>query len=450
MKLKWILTGIVGLLVAVVVAGYVVLSTLDLEQYRGVIEAEAKKATGRDLALAGPIDLKISLTPAITVEDVSLSNASWGSRPEMVKLKRFELQAALMPLLSGNVQVKRLILVEPDILVETDVEGRGNWVLDTGAAAGEGATEGGSESGTSGTGGLNLAFDEISIVQGSLTYRDGKTGEEHRVLLDELTGGASGSDSPITLAMTGSYNDLAFAVEGTFGSFDQFNSGPFPVQLMAEAAGATLGVEGSIAQPLAGQGADLKISAKGESLADLGAALGNALPPIGPYDVSTRVGQEGEAIKLSELTAKVGASDIAGAATVSLAGPKPAISGAFSSNLIDLADFTGGAAGGEQSAGEAAGSDASGGGTDSAPSGGGRYVFSDDPLPLDGLQAADAEITLKAALLKLQENMELADLDLTLSLKAGRVAVQPLTAGFSGGQIQARRSISTVARQPHR
>ena len=436
MKLKWILTGIVGLLVAVVVAGYAILSTLDLEQYRGVIEAEAKKATGRDLALAGPIDLKSSLTPAITVDDVTLSNAAWGSQPEMVKLKRFELQAALMPLLSGNVQVKRLILVEPDILVETDAEGKGNWVLETAASTGEGTTEGGSDGGTSGTGGLNLAFDEINIVRGSLTYRDGKTGQEHRVLLDELTGGATGSDSPINLDITGSYNDLAFAVKGVFGSFDQFNSGPFPVQLTAEAAGATLGVEGSIAQPLAGQGADLKISAKGESLADLGAALGNALPPIGPYDVATRVSQEGETIKLSEMTAKVGASDIAGAATVSLAGPKPVLNGAFSSNLIDLADFTGGAPAGE-AGGDASEGEASSGGTEGAASGGGRYVFTDDPLPLEGLQAADAEITLKAALLRLQEKMELADLDLTLSLQSGRLAVQPLTAGFSGGQIQA-------------
>lgn len=447
MKLKWILTGIVGLLVAVVVAGYVVLTTLDLEQYRGLIEAEAKKATGRDLAVAGPIDLKVSLTPAITVEDVSLSNAAWGSRPEMVKLKRFELQAALLPLLSGNVQVKRLILVEPDILVETDAEGRGNWVLDTAVPSGEGTTEGGPEGGTSGgetsgggtagPGGLNLAFDEIGIVQGSLTYRDGQTGAEHRVLLDELTGRATGSDSPINLALSGSYNDLAFTLDGVFGSFDQLSGGPFPVQLTAQAAGATLGVEGSIAQPLAGQGADLKISAEGESLADLGAALGNALPPIGPYDVAARVSQEGEAIKLSELTAKVGASDIAGAATLSLAGPRPALSGAFSANLIDLADF-GAGAGGEAAAGEGAGDEAAAGGGDTVSAGTGRYVFRDDPLPLDGLQAADAEITLKAALLRLQENMELADLDLTLSLQSGRLAVQPLTAGFSGGRIEAR------------
>ena len=52
---------------AVVVAGVAILSTMAFEELRGVIEAEAEKATGRKLTIAGDIDLEISLTPAITI-----------------------------------------------------------------------------------------------------------------------------------------------------------------------------------------------------------------------------------------------------------------------------------------------------------------------------------------------------------------------------------------------
>ena len=83
MKIKWILTGLLALVVAVVVAGVAVLSTMEFEELRGVIEAEAEKATGRKLTIAGDIDLEISLSPAIAVEDVRFANAEWGSRPAM-------------------------------------------------------------------------------------------------------------------------------------------------------------------------------------------------------------------------------------------------------------------------------------------------------------------------------------------------------------------------------
>ena len=57
MKIKWIVTGFVALVVALAVAGVAILSTMEFEELRGVIEAEAKEATGRELKIAGPIDL---------------------------------------------------------------------------------------------------------------------------------------------------------------------------------------------------------------------------------------------------------------------------------------------------------------------------------------------------------------------------------------------------------
>ena len=50
-KLKWIVIGLVALVVAVVIAGVAIISTFDPEDYREQIQAEAKKATGRDLVL---------------------------------------------------------------------------------------------------------------------------------------------------------------------------------------------------------------------------------------------------------------------------------------------------------------------------------------------------------------------------------------------------------------
>ncbi|HEM47146.1 MAG TPA: AsmA family protein, partial [Alphaproteobacteria bacterium] len=93
--------------VALVVGAVAVLMSTDFNQYKPRIAEEVKAATGRDLAIAGDLALKVSLSPAVTVEGVTLSNADWGSRPEMVSVERFEAEVALIPAIFGTIEVKR-------------------------------------------------------------------------------------------------------------------------------------------------------------------------------------------------------------------------------------------------------------------------------------------------------------------------------------------------------
>jgi uncharacterized protein involved in outer membrane biogenesis len=65
--------------------------------------------------------------PTVVVEEVKFSNTSWGSKPEMMSLKKFELKVALLPLITGNIQVNKIILIDPEFLLETNKKGTGNW-----------------------------------------------------------------------------------------------------------------------------------------------------------------------------------------------------------------------------------------------------------------------------------------------------------------------------------
>ncbi len=426
MKIKWILTGLVALVVAVVVAGVAILSTMDFEELRGVIEAEAEKATGRKLTVAGEIDLSLSLTPAISVEDIRFANADWGSRREMVSIRRLEIEVAILPLFSGEIQVKRLVVVAPDILLETGAKGRGNWEI-------AGAAGGGQDSQAT-DGEMPLpSFDNVVLRDAVVSYRDGKTGETIRLRIAKLEGGASSPSAPLGISVEGSYNDAPFKAEGTLGSFEQlFGGGAFPVKLSAEAGGATLAIDGSIAEPMTGQGLDLKVQARGQSLADLGAIAGAELPALGPYDVSAQVAQDGQSYKLTGLTAKIGDSDIAGNATLTLGGKRPALSGDFTSANLNLNDL------------------APGGGAAAAPAPAGeqRYVFTEEPLPFDGLKAADVKIKLSAKRLVLPNGLAFTELDAALSLKAGKLVLKPFSTGFSGGTLAGSVSLDAGKKAP--
>lgn len=136
MRVATLFKIVVVLVAALVVSLYAILQSQDFSQYRGLIEEQARAATGRQLVLAGELDLRLfSLSPALIVDDVTLKNASWGTRPDMVTLQRLEAEVALLPLFSGNLTVKRLVLVAPEIFLETDKKGRGNWIFTPDKAA---------------------------------------------------------------------------------------------------------------------------------------------------------------------------------------------------------------------------------------------------------------------------------------------------------------------------
>lgn len=423
MKLKWILSGVAALLVAAVVAVYAVLSTMDFEDLRGVIEAKAEEATGRKLKIAGAIDLQISLTPAISLEDVTFANAPWGSRAAMISVKRFEVEVALLPLISGDIQVNRLVLVEPDILLETNAKGRGNWEM---KAAKEEKKEPEKEA-------AELpSINQVAIRDGRLTYRNGKTGEEIVLRLNEFVGSADSPSSPLTIAFDGAYNDAPLTIQGTLGALSALTGDQaYPVDLKIEAGGASLAIKGSIAEPMEGQGIDLKVEAKGESLATLGALTGAALPPLGPYSLSAQVIQEKKAYRLTGLAVRIGGSDIAGSGSLSLGGKRPSISGSFTAGTLDLADFQGP-------------------GAESAPSRSGdrRFVFTEEPLPLAALKSVDAKIKLSVGKLRVKPGMELADMDVELSLKGGRLQVSSFKAGVAGGKVAGSFSLDAGKKVP--
>ena len=181
MRLKTVLLGVVGLIVVLVVAAVVVVKSIDVNKYKPLIAEQAKAATGRELTIRGNLDLQIGLSPAVVVKDVSLANAPWGSRPEMLKLGQFEVEVALLPLIFRQIQITRLILVQPDILLETDAKGTGNWVFGAPAAAPSPKQPTGEKTALP-----PVAVQKVRIEKGTLAYRDGKTKQTTTLALDRL------------------------------------------------------------------------------------------------------------------------------------------------------------------------------------------------------------------------------------------------------------------------
>jgi uncharacterized protein involved in outer membrane biogenesis len=312
--LRIALIAVAVIIVIVVGAGAVLLARLDPNAYKPDIVQAVKRATGRDLALNGKITLKPSLWPTIQVEDVAFSNPPGFSRPQMATLQSLELQLALLPLLSRGIEIDRLVLSHPDILLETDASGRPNWQMTPEVSpSAPGGTQAPAKPGQTTT---SVSIDTIRIQDGTLAYRDGKTNKVTTLGLPKLEAKSSSPDSPLHVDADASYNGTAFNLVADTGSLtrlqDPAATAPWPVKLMLTAAGAKLTAEGSMTQPLLGKGYDLTVNGAIPDTSALTPLLqGLKPPPLHEVAFSAKIADKGGTLpEFSTLTLHVGASDL--------------------------------------------------------------------------------------------------------------------------------------------
>ncbi len=414
-----IVAGLVGLvlLAVIIVAIYV---SGNLNQHKNKIEKMVEEATGREMLIEGDLHLGLSLIPTVAVDGVSFGNAAWGTQPQMATVKSIEVKVALLPLLSGDILVERLILIEPDIFIETDAEGRGNWVF------GEGLPEqaAGPEAEAAAPGLPAVGVQEIEISEGQFRYRAGDTGQTTTLVIDRLSARAEDTNSPLKLDLDVAYNGHAISASATLGALRSLLANQaYPLQATVDTAGARITIDGELGQPMEGKGLALDIAMKTDSLGTLSGLAGTELPPLGPIEVSAQLADSDAGYQLEGLKARVGKTDVSGRLAAVLTGERPRVEAQLTSTNIDLADFTTAASGAaapekdEKTQKE-------------------KRVFSADPLPLDGLRSVDADVTLRADRITVQ-GLPLQNVDLKLALDGGRLLLKPAKVQVAGGTISA-------------
>ena len=89
-RLTWVLIAAIPI---VAIVGVVWAATRDLSRYQARLTEQIRKVTGRELAAKVPLAVKLGSEPAMVAEGVTLSNAPWGSRPEMARVRKHRKDA---------------------------------------------------------------------------------------------------------------------------------------------------------------------------------------------------------------------------------------------------------------------------------------------------------------------------------------------------------------------
>jgi AsmA protein len=369
----WTIGGL-GLVVAAGVGALVVFAPVGL--LRDQLIREVQVRTGRDLVIAGKTSISLVPSLGLTMGEVSLSAPPGMGGAPFVKMKQLDVRVALMPLLSRQISVERLVMNEPVFELRVDQKGRRSWdfaelstrrtVMVAQAGAGQGAgqlppelqdflrhsTKGGngetpapgapatSQSTTSRRASVpDVALGEVSIRNGTLRYRDERGGltEEVRAVNARL----SGTSLAAPLAARGDLvlrgDKLDF--EGRIGS---------PRALIEERASrVTLAVtsprintryDGSLTLAKSAQ-LDGGLRVEGASMRHLAAWLGARLAPgqgLGAFSLEGEIRTGGTSVALDNAKAQIDRISVTGSASVDLAAGRPGLKANLQLGTVDL------------------------------------------------------------------------------------------------------------------
>lgn len=173
--MKKLLIGVLAFLLVAVAAVLVAPSLVDWNRYKDEIAGRIGAATGRGVTLDGDIDLALLPRPTLRVSGARLASLPGAAEPDMVRLKQLDVRVALMPLLSGSVQVESVRLVDPVIVLEVMPDGRRNWSFPSSAPE-----DGGSRPFSERRLLDSVSLDQLSIDNGTVIYRNAFTGSVER------------------------------------------------------------------------------------------------------------------------------------------------------------------------------------------------------------------------------------------------------------------------------
>lgn len=388
---------------------------------KGPIQTRVSAATGREFVIEGDLDVDLGRITTVRADRLRLANGPGWDEPQMATLGQLEADIALWPLLRGRVDIVRLHLRKPRLLLERNAQGRANWVFHHDAPARDTAP-------------ATLPIRALTVTEGELRVKEPSLQTDLRLDIHSAPAPQTGIAAPLVARGEGRYRQQPFRLQAQVDSpLDlQQTQHPYRIALQAQAGATRAALGGSLDAPLQLRDFDLDFELAGDDLAALYPLLGIALPPTPPYRLKGRIGRDASAWHYRGFRGTVGDSDLAGDLRVAVDGPRPRLVAQLQSRQLDLDDL-GGFVGAPPATGDGEVASAAQRQAAAARAANPR-VLPDSPYNLEKMRAMDADVRLRVAALH-APRLPLESMTVRLRLDDGLLRLDPLQVGIAGGSL---------------
>jgi len=404
-----VFAALATILVIILVAGAVYLSS-NFDHFMQTLTSQIEENTGRNFVV-GEAALELSLNPEIELKDVSLSNAEWGSRKQMVMADSLVIKLNLLSLLFGEILFDEIRFVAPVFHLETNAQGRGNWeFLDVRLPI--------------------MSVDHIEVNKGQVSYQDGMTGRKTGLNIDDLNLQKLSESDLQDVEIKAKYLDHFVKINGRTGSLKNWlKNVPFILDININSTDAQASVKGEINQPINFKGLNIKINIEAETLSSFSWLADLNFPPVGPVALGARLSDQKNGYKLDDFSADIGGSNVSGPVEIITTKTQPMVTAKLTASDFDTADFKDNVNGDMTQNSEE-------GSQDQAKQDDPLAIFSSKALPLGALKHVDADISLSAKNSTMFA-IPVHNLNLKLLLENGLLKIRPITAELANGSFRA-------------
>jgi len=209
------------LIVAAIVAPYFI----SADTLKKTLVEKIETETGRHITIDGKFQLKFFPVVEIAMDGVTLSNPpSYGDKHPLMTFKSIDVGVAVMPLLKGNIEIKKLVLDEPRINLHVSKEGIKNWQPPRPIAPPAPSVNQPPAASSARSVPLphNLMLNDVKIADGTVTYEDESVKQQWNVQKMNAALSLSGMSSPFTVDASSEWNGKKIAIKGTLATLQSF------------------------------------------------------------------------------------------------------------------------------------------------------------------------------------------------------------------------------------
>ena len=200
--LKIILSTLAILILLIVVAAVALPFFFDPNDFKPEIQTAVKEHTGRDLTIAGDLELSVFPWLGISTGELNLSNAAAFPNTTFVKIGGSQVKVKLLPLLSKKLEVSRIELKGLDLYLAKNKQGVSNWDDLIKPKEPEATPQPSDEAEEDVNPLAALALGGISIEQAHIIWDDQQTAQHFEVNDFNFKTGALHFDEPIDIDLS--------------------------------------------------------------------------------------------------------------------------------------------------------------------------------------------------------------------------------------------------------
>ena len=237
------LVTILSVLFLVIAGAVIAPFFIDLDRFKDPVLETIEQQTGYQIDLAGDVDIALLPKPTVTATDISITKIGYDA--PFLSMKQAKTSVALMPLLSGQVQISAVHLVAPqaDLIsgsdgdnfmpVLTNQQGEGEQTDGSGEAEAAEAAEAKAEQ--------KISIDLITIDKGRVSFNGTEISlNTLKLRMESLIG-------PFDVAGNLAFQGMSYDIDGSIGALAEGEALPVQLDVVINDGMATSSVSGSLA-----------------------------------------------------------------------------------------------------------------------------------------------------------------------------------------------------------